>query len=146
MRICLMGFGAVGQGVANVISQKNDYLLENYGMDLKIVAVTDSSGAAISQDGLDPELLLKIKSESGKVSNYPEYGQNGIDGMKVLEEVEYDCLVEVTPTNIENGEPAKSLTIKAINDKKDVVTSNKGHLALFFSELMDLAPEKRSRI
>jgi len=141
MRICLMGFGAVGQGVASVVSQKNDYLLKNYGMDLKIVAVTDSSGAAISQEGLDPELLLKIKSESGKVSEYPEMGFKSIDGLEVLEKVEYDCLVEVTPTNIENGEPAKSLTIKAIKDKKDVVTSNKGHLALFFTELMDLSQE-----
>ncbi|MDP1553532.1 MAG: homoserine dehydrogenase [Methanobacteriaceae archaeon] len=139
MRICLMGFGAVGQGVAKVISLKNDYLKEHYGLELKLVAVTDSSGAAISQDGLDPDLLLKIKSETGKVSNYPEAGIENIDGINVLDKVEYDTMVEVTPTNIQNGEPAKSLTIKAINDKKDVVTSNKGHLALFFRELIELS-------
>lgn len=141
MRICLMGFGAVGQGVANVISQKNDYLKKEYDLELKLVAVTDSSGAAISDEGLDSNLLLKTKSETGKVSNYPDYGVPECDGLEALDMVDYDCLVEVTPTNIEDGEPGKSLIIKALKNKKDVVTSNKGHLALFFREMIGLANE-----
>lgn len=141
MRICLMGFGAVGQGVAEVIARKNDYLKETLNMELKLVAVTDSSGAAISPNGLDPELLLKTKRETGKVINYSEDTIEGIDSIDVLDNVEYDVLVEVIPTNIEDGEPAKSLTLKALNDKKDVVTSNKGHLALFYKELINTAKE-----
>ncbi|KZX17577.1 homoserine dehydrogenase [Methanobrevibacter filiformis] len=131
-----MGFGAVGKGVAEAILLKNDFIKENYGFELNIVAVADSSGSAISKEGLDLKSLLEIKSKTGKVSNYPVYGTD-IKDMDVLDNVEYDCLVEATPTNIETGEPAKSLTIKAFNDKKNVVTSNKGHLALFFKELMD---------
>ncbi|MCK9150663.1 homoserine dehydrogenase [Methanobacterium alcaliphilum] len=142
MRICLMGFGAVGRGVAHVISQKNDYLKKNYGLELKLVAVTDSSGAVINEQGINTDLLLKTKSETGKVSDYPEYGVPHCDGMEVLDKLDYDCLIEVTPTNIEDGEPGKSLIIKAMKNNKDVVTSNKGHLALFFSEMMDLAGEK----
>jgi homoserine dehydrogenase len=141
MRICLMGFGAVGQGVARVISLKNDYLMEKYGLDLKLVAVTDTSGAAILDEGLDPDLLLEVKSKTGKVCDYPKNGNPGLDALNVLDQVEYDCLVEVTPTNIQDGEPSKTLMIKALSDKKDVVTSNKGPLALCFSDLINTAHE-----
>ncbi len=141
MKICLMGFGAVGQGVARVISLKNDHLNDKYGLDVKIVAVTDTSGAAIAEEGLDPDLLLEIKSKTGKVCDYPEKGISDLDALSVLDQVEYDCLVEVTPTNIQDGEPAKTLMIKAMADKKDVVTSNKGPLALSFSDLIKNAQE-----
>ena len=60
-------------------------------------------------------------------------------GMDVLDSVEYDCLIEATPTNIEDGEPALSLTLKAFEEGKDVVTSNKGHLALFFKDVVSAA-------
>jgi len=137
-KICLMGFGAVGQGVAKAISMKKQDIQERYGKILKIVAVADSSSSAIYSEGLDEELLLKTKSEFGNLNKYPEYGSDTI-GEDVLDSVDYDCLIEATPTNIENGEPAKSLALKAFNSKKDVVTSNKGHLALFYKELLSVA-------
>ena len=100
MKIIILGFGAVGQGVARVLSMKKDYLKSNYDLNPQIVAVTDRSGAAIKENGLDTELLLKTKNETGKISSYPEYGVPGVSSLKVLEEVEYDCLVEVTPTDL----------------------------------------------
>jgi len=137
-KICLIGFGAVGQGVAKAISMKKQSIQEKYGKKLKIVAVADSSTSAISDKGLDEELLLKTKSEFGKLNKYLEYGSD-LCGEDVLDSVDYDCLIEATPTNIENGEPAKSLTLKAFKSKKDVVTSNKGHLALFYNDLINEA-------
>jgi homoserine dehydrogenase len=142
MRICVMGFGAVGKGVARVISMKKKQIKDRYGLYLELVAVADSSGAAISDKGLKPDLLLKTKEESGKVSDYPEYGVKNISGVKVLDEVDYDCLVEVTPTDIVTGDPAKTHIMKAIQDKKDAVTSNKGPLALDFKSLVDKAREE----
>ncbi len=135
MKICILGFGAVGNGVAKVFSMKKEEVKEKYGINLIISAVTDTSGAAISDEGLDPDLLLSVKEKTGKVSNYPEYGIAGISNLEVLDKADYDCLVEVTPTDIEDGEPAKSHILKAFSDKKDVVTSNKGPLALSFKEL-----------
>jgi len=141
MKICILGFGAVGKGVAKTISMKNDEIKKKYGLDIKITAVTDTSGAAICDEGLDPDLLIEIKEKTGKISSYPEYGIPDISNLEVLGKADYDCLVEVTPTNIEDGEPAKSHILKAFNDKKDVVTSNKGPLALSFRELAETAKE-----
>ena len=87
---------------------------------------------------MDEELLVNTKNEFGKLSNYPEYGST-ISGLDVLDAVEYDCLMEATPTNIIDAEPALSLTLKAFKAGTDVVTSNKGHLALKFREVVSEA-------
>lgn len=139
IKICLIGFGVVGQGVIKAISLHKNQIKEKYDIDLKIVAVADSSGSAISSEGLNEELLLETKEKTNKISEYPEKGFKGLNDLELLDKIDYDCLVEVTPTNIETGEPAKSLTIKALESGKDVVTSNKGHLALFFKELNQIA-------
>ncbi|WP_455645849.1 homoserine dehydrogenase [Methanosphaera sp.] len=139
MRLCILGFGAVGQGLAKVVLMKHDELIERYGLDLVITAISDRSGAAINPEGLDPQQALDIKEETGKIKDYPEYGISDIDGIGVLDKTEYDCLVEVTPTNIDDGEPTQSHILKAMNDKKDVVTSNKGPLALNFKTLIEAA-------
>ena len=135
-KIVIIGFGAVGKGVAKAISLKKDMINEKYGISLKVVAAADSSTSAICQDGLDEELLLKTKEETGRLGNYPEYGSD-LSGIDVLDAVDYDIMIEATPTNIRDAEPAKSLTLKAFADGKDVVTSNKGHLALFYKELIE---------
>jgi homoserine dehydrogenase len=139
MRICIIGLGAVGQGVAQVFAVKRERIKKDYGLDLNLVAAADSRGAAICRDGLDPRLLLETKRNTGKVSDYPEYGVPGLSSLEVLDGVEYDCLVEVTPTNIEDGEPARSHMLKAMKDGKSVVTSNKGPLSLSFRELVGTA-------
>ena len=139
-KIIIMGFGSVGQGVANALSMKKDSIKDKTGVTVKVVAAADSSSSAISQDGLDEELLVKTKKEDGKLSSYPEFGSD-INGADVLDAVEYDCLTEATPTNIVDAEPAFSLTLKAFEQGKDVVTSNKGHLALKFKEVVSAAEE-----
>ncbi|MBE6500284.1 MAG: homoserine dehydrogenase [Methanobrevibacter thaueri] len=137
-KVIIMGFGSVGQGVANAISMKKDLIKDKTGVAVKIVAAADSSTSAISQEGLDEKLLVETKKNEKKLSAYPEFGSD-LNGVDVLDAVEYDCLIEATPTNIVDAEPALSLTLKAFKQGKDVVTSNKGHLALKFREVVDAA-------
>ncbi len=125
LKIILMGFGAVGKGVAQAISIKKDNIVNKFGINIKLVAVADSNSSAISNKGLDEKILIETKETSGTLSKYPEFGTD-VNGLDVLNKVDYDLLVEATPTNIDNGEPAKSLTIHAFKSGKDVVTSNKG--------------------
>jgi homoserine dehydrogenase len=134
-----MGFGSVGQGVARVFQMKKEQIKEDHGLDLNLIAAVDRSGAAVNLEGLDLNLLLETKKSTGKLSEYPENGAEGISGVEILDEVDYDYLIEVTPTNIEDGEPARSHILKAMQDGKHVVTSNKGPLALNFRELADSA-------
>lgn len=139
MRIIILGFGSVGQGVAKVFDLKKDKLKNDYDLELQLVGVADSNGAVLSEEGVNPELLLEIKRDTGKVSDYPEYGKPGLNGLDLLDMIEYDVLVETTPTNIIDGEPARSHMLKAMENGKHVVTSNKGPLALGFTELNNTA-------
>ncbi|WP_288639978.1 homoserine dehydrogenase [uncultured Methanosphaera sp.] len=141
MRLCVLGFGAVGQGLAKVVLMKHEELIEKYGIDLEITAISDRSGVAINPNGLDLQQALDTKEKTGKIKDYPEYGVSGVDGVEVLDKAEYDCLVEATPTNIDDGQPTQTHILKAMNDKKDVVTSNKGPLALNFKTLIETARE-----
>jgi homoserine dehydrogenase len=59
--------------------------------------------------------------------------------LDVIESVEAEVVVEVTPVNIKNGEPALSHIIKAFKTGKHVVTTNKGPLALAMPALTELA-------
>ena len=140
-KIIIMGFGSVGQGIAQAIALKKAMIKDKYGVELKVVAAADSSSSAINQDGLEEMLLIHSKNSEGKLSAYPEYGSD-ISGPDVLDAVEYDLLMEATPTNITTAEPALSLTLKAFDQGKDVVTSNKGHLAIKFKEVTKAAEEK----
>ncbi len=49
--------------------------------------------------------------------------------------------MEVTPTNIETGEPGLSNMLAAFKSGKHIVTSNKGPLALRFTELKEAAED-----
>jgi homoserine dehydrogenase len=57
----------------------------------------------------------------------------------IVEQADYDVLVEVTPTDAKTGEPAMEFMKKAITMGKYVVTSNKGPIALHHAKLQSLA-------
>ena len=48
-KVIIMGFGSVGQGVANALSMKKELIKEKTGVNVKVVAAADSSTSAISQ-------------------------------------------------------------------------------------------------
>jgi len=138
-KIILVGFGFVGQGFARVLEAKRDFLVRNYNLHPKLVAIVDRGGAAVNEEGLNPTLAVEVKKTKKTVAFYPQCGKPDLTGLEVLEDVEADVAVEVTPTNIVDGEPGLSHIVKAMKTGKHVVTSNKGPLALAFSKLQEAA-------
>ncbi len=134
MDIVIAGFGTVGQGVAEAIAMRNDLIKEAFGKEARIVGAFDSSSAIYSEDGLDPAMLLANKSGTGKVGDEPL-----VDGVAFLESIDYDVLIEVSPTNIETGGSGLHHIRSALSNGRHVVTVNKGPLALAFGELSRLA-------
>ncbi len=134
VRISIIGFGAVGQGVASSILTKNEYL-NKQGIDLRVVGIMDSKGVEINAKGIDLDSTLKRKKEKGTVSK----GKGS--ALEIIKDVEHEIVVEVTPTNINNGQPGLGNMLSAFNSGKHVVTSNKGPLALHFSELCEASQD-----
>jgi len=134
MRILMSGFGTVGQGFAEVLMLRKDFFKERYGKEVKIVCVMDSSSFASDPSGLSTNELLERKKSTGKV------GKEGYkDSLEVMDSVEYDLLVEVSPTDIKTGGVGLKNIRHALGSGKDVITVNKGPLALSFCELVALA-------
>jgi homoserine dehydrogenase len=134
IRISIIGFGAVGQGVARSLLSKQEYL-KKQGYDIRVVGISDSKGSEINTGGIDLENALNRKKEKGSVATGTE------TALEIIRDVEHDIVVEVTPTNIENGEPGLGNIRAALRAGRHVATSNKGPLALRFTELKEAAED-----
>ncbi len=139
MRIILVGYGVVGKGVTTILARRYAEKAVDYGFNPKIVAIADIDGAVINPRGLSPEKLETIRQRGFPISADPDFGRPGISAFDVIESVEAEVVVEVTPVNIKNGEPALSHITKAFKTGKHVVTTNKGPLALAMPALTELA-------
>ena len=137
IRASIIGFGAVGQGVAEVLLQKNEYL-KNIGLDIKVVAVADSKGAAIDPTGVDLSKVLTQKRTEGTV------GSEKLTGLEVITNLDHEIVIETTPTDINTGGVGLPNMLAAFEHGRDLVTSNKGPLALKYRELAEIAKENGS--
>lgn len=134
MKVFICGFGTVGQGFAEVLAMRKDFLREKFGEDVTITGVMDSRTYALDSAGLDPLGLVERKNAEKKVGT-----DTYTDSVEVLKRADYDVLVEVSPTNVKTGGAGLPNIIQALESGKDVITVNKGPLALRFGDLMSLA-------
>jgi len=135
----LIGYGVVGQSLTRILMQREVELISNYGFHPRVVAIADSGGAAVNPKGLSLEKTLSLKAEKGTVAAIHEYGRPNMPALEVIESVDAEAVVEVTPTNIRDGEPGLSHIKTALKSGKNVVTTNKGPLALALPALSELA-------
>ena len=125
LRISIIGFGAVGQGVAGVLMRTNH--------PVTVVAIADSRGAVVDESGVDLAAALKRKKNTGTVAT------TDMTAVDVIESVDHEIVVETTPTEMETGGIGLIHIRKAFEMGRHVVTSNKGPLVAKYSELCGLA-------
>jgi len=140
--VAFIGFGKVGQGLAELLLEKEKLLREEHGFEYSVVAISDLlRGSIYNPEGLKLSELLSLVREGGRVDGYPQ-GEKGWDSLRTIEESNADIIVEVTWTDIRTGEPGLSHIKAALRSKKHVVTTNKGPIALAYRELSELAKAK----
>ncbi len=142
MDVIIAGFGTVGQGIAEVIHQKQDLFQKNFSQKVKVVGVFDTSSYDYSKEGLDPNQLVQRKLTTGRVGTKNREG----DINDFIWSSSYDVLIETTPTNIQDAEPAFGYMMSALMTGRSVVTSNKGPLALRFKELTRTAEKYHAQL
>ncbi|MBO8172283.1 MAG: homoserine dehydrogenase [Bacillaceae bacterium] len=141
-KLALIGFGTVGQGLAEILLEKADPLREEEGFEAKIVAISDMmKGSLYHPDGLDIRKVLEVTRETGSLEGYPDTPGliRGWDSFETIEKSNADTIVEITFTDIKTGQPAIDHCRAAFENGKNVVTSNKGPVALAYPELSELA-------
>ena len=135
-KIVLIGFGTVGQGLAEILLDKKKELKDKYGYEFDIVGISDIAwGTVYNSDGLDmPAILENVKGKKKFSKDVKDW-----DSMALIRESNANVVCELAFTNLESGEPAIGHCKAAFETGKHVVTSNKGPAALAYRELKEMA-------
>jgi homoserine dehydrogenase len=147
-KLAFIGFGTVGQGLAEILRDKASQLEADYGFKAGVVAVSDSlKGAVYHPEGLDVAALLTAVRETGSLAAYPDGPGliRGWDSLTTIRNSGADVVVEVAWTDLHTGQPAISHIGAAFEAGMHVVTSNKGPAALAYRELKALADARGIR-
>ncbi|MGV8106273.1 MAG: homoserine dehydrogenase [Nitrososphaerota archaeon] len=142
MRLILLGFGVVGQSFVKLLVSHSTDLYNVYGIKPKVVACADNGGIVTCDQGLNLDRLLNVKKIKKSVAQYEPRGSTS-EIVDVIENMDAEIVIELTPTNITDGEPGKNHIITAMKSGKNVITVNKGPLALEFPSLIELAEYNR---
>jgi homoserine dehydrogenase len=145
-KLAIIGFGNVGQGLAQILSDKYELLKERFGVDIRIVAVCDLyKGSVADPEGLDPKILLSSLELEGDVKSV-DAKYTGWNSKETIANSGADIVVELAYTDLKTGEPALSHVKQALNNGMHVSMTNKGPVALAFPELRDIAKKNNVQI
>lgn len=138
-RLSMIGFGNVGQGLAQILRDRGEALAGRYGARFQIVAISDlMKGSIYDPTGLDPGKLLNAVQTEGNLTSI-DAPHRGWDSLQTIKETGAEIVLEMSFTDLETGEPALTHVREALAAGKYVVTTNKGPTALHFPELKQLA-------
>jgi len=138
----LVGIGNIGSRFLELVTEKQQALRQRYGLGLTLVVAVDSKGAAWCDSGLDMKQVVELKADGRSVAAYPKHGAPGQTALEALDRPGADLLIELSPTNLEHGEPGLSAMVWALQHGMDVVTANKGPLVLDYQRLTALAADQ----
>ena len=140
-RLSMIGFGNVGQGLAQILRDRGEELAERHGARFQIVAISDlMKGSLYDPGGLDPGEVLNAVQTEGALTPV-DAPHRGWDSLQSIKESNADIILEMSFTDLETGEPALTHVREALGAGKHVVTTNKGPTALHFPELKQLASD-----
>jgi homoserine dehydrogenase len=112
IKVGLIGFGTVGSGVGSILQRNSKLIEKRMGAKLTLKRIAD----------IDLETDRGVKLKPGVLTRKAE---------DVIKDPEIDMVVEL----IGGIEPAKTFILKAIRNKKHIVTANKALLALHGDEI-----------
>jgi homoserine dehydrogenase len=116
VNIGLIGFGTVGAGTFEVLTENREIIADRVGMEVTVKKIADLDIDSDRGIPVDRELLT-------------------VDAMDVIDDPEIDVVVEL----IGGLEKAREYILKAMEKGKHVVTANKALLAEFGQEIYEAA-------
>jgi homoserine dehydrogenase len=129
----------VGRRFLDLVDSKGLALREGLGLNLVLVGIADSSGVAANRDGLPIREIVKLKNAGQGVAEHPRWGGLGGSALEMVRSQSADLLLEASPANMDDGQPAMACIEAALSSGMHVVTANKAPLVLGFPRLVDLA-------
>lgn len=144
-KLAFIGFGVVGQGLAEILRDKKETLKREEGFETVIVAISDlMKGSIHHPEGLDIDTALTVLAETGSLENYPDQLGlvKGWDSLTTIRQSNADTIIEVSFTDVKTGQPAIDHCKAAFKSGKNVAMTNKGPVALAYKELAEVADKE----
>ncbi len=139
--LAFIGFGTVGRGLADLLIEKEAQLRE-MGLEYRVVAISDVKlGSVLDGRGIDLREAVRLADAGRNFERLPAE-RRGLSSMETIRESPSNAIVEVTWTNIVDGQPGYDHMREALLLGKHVATTNKGPIALYYRELTGLARER----
>ncbi len=147
--LLLIGFGHVGRRFARLLAERRADLVRNFDLDARVVGIaTRRHGAALAPAGLDA-VGAADRVEAGEslaALHEARLGAPPSTGLALIKaaagaglEPGPGVVVETTPLDIDDGQPAIDHVRRALHAGLHVVSANKGPVALAHRELAALA-------
>jgi homoserine dehydrogenase len=145
VNLAFVGFGTVAQGCAKHLVRSAQYLEDKHRFQYKVVAIADTVKGSIRNNaqGISLSEALRVVEQGKKLDEGELKGKLGLSPMETIKTSDADIVIEATWTNLKDGEPGLTHISTALQSGKDVVTSNKGPIALAYKKLTQLAKAKR---
>ncbi|MFU8794117.1 MAG: homoserine dehydrogenase [Dethiobacteria bacterium] len=138
IRLALIGFGSVGREFCRIIRERGSEWEDKFGCSFPITAITTASrGSLINPEGIDISRALEEITSYGRFrEENPD--RSDITSMEAAALDSNDVVVEISTLNIESGRPAADHISTALKAGKHVITANKGPVAFYYRELVEL--------
>jgi homoserine dehydrogenase len=118
VNVAIMGFGTVGAGAYELLTENHDAILENHGIDINVAKVLDK-----------------------RVERFAEYNLKEGVGTTNLDDILLDPTIEVVVEVMGGVEPALTFITKALKAGKNVVSANKELIAKQWTVIDSVARE-----
>lgn len=129
LTLVLAGFGTVGREFARLLLERRGEA-GRAGVELRVVGVVDSRGAAVDCNGLPADTISKLLgAPRGQVSSVAPQGKPGATVEDVVEMCNPDILVDATPSRYEGEPPQLRWALKVLRSGGAVVFADKAPMA-----------------
>lgn len=136
LKIAIIGFGNAAKAFTKILINKEKDIQQQYQIEPIITTVaTNTRGNLVSKNSLNLEQIIDMSNFFA----HPNFSD--LSTKELIEQADYDVLIELTPLKIETGQPAINYITKAISRSKHVITANKGPLAHSYKKLKQLSED-----
>ena len=148
VKLGFVGFGTVAQGCAKHLVRNRSRLEHELGFQYKVVMIADTVKGSVRNErrGVDLLKALEVAEKGKKLDSGELRGKPVSSSLEAIRTSDADIIVEATWTNLKDAEPGLGHIVTALENGKDVATSNKGPIALAYKKLTNLAKAKRRQL
>ncbi len=139
MKISVIGLGHIGKAFLGIINDNHEYFRNRYNINLNVISVSDSKHTVYNKNGLDLNkvLMYKERNELNELETKIKFDE--------IFSLDSDAIIDMSPAT-KDGLYGKNIYLRAFENNKNVVTSNKAPLALHWKEIMESASKNRKKI